>query len=604
MSDRDHMNDEDHMNDLDRAAKDGDPRRLIKAMAVKDAAMDDAGGMQCWPSVTGVLDLYGDVIFPGAFGKCLAPFLRRGFVPMDHEWHWSALVGFPTLAEERGNKLYSEFTFHSDGQSQDARTKCRERMAAGLEVGLSIGFSMMPGQYVYFGSGKELLAYAKKQGQDMSLFDAKGIAAYAAQCCAIVEIEELWEYSLTPAPANQQAMAVAVKSAPSGHVVLSANGLRLTDPPAGDKDPPAGDKDPPAGDKDPPAGDKDPPAGDKDPPAGDKTKGHRLMTARHVKTKTICGGAGLPLADEEQAWSASDADRRLRAFTEATDEPNAGYAKAFVAVTGPADDFSSYVLPIADVVGGELKAVPQGLQAAAAALAGDDSGLSGQDLECARTFLGGYLAAMGRDSAWGDAVAVWKGQYLGDYVEYSMCMSAMYQAHSYLQYEVADALEGYGDYADMSDGELYDAIGCCFDEHKALCMSVIRAIRSGAADETPQQAALSARRSMFSQLSSLGDGLSYTKHARVTVDASRALLGRTKSRAEMRLKEGRALSEANRQVLKDHRDALTECVGTIDAMLAQTEPKDGNGRTEAEKAAVAARARRLHAQFLELQFGH
>ena len=524
---------------------------IIKSFAVKNAVLEDQSGKLCGnPSVMGCLDLYNDVIFPKAFHKCLADFLRRGFTSVDHVWHWTAIVGMPTVAEERGKDLYSEFTFHSDQASQDAKTKCKERLAAGLEVGLSIGFSMMPGQFIYFANGNELLAYAKKNGYDLTLFDVKGIKACTSQCTGIIEIEELWEYSLTPAPANQQAMAVAVKGAPGG-VRLSArggdNGARPDDTSRA--------------------------------PINTAPRGHKSM-----KLKTICGAVGLPLADEDAAWSAKDAVARLRDFTHALAEPNADFARAFVAVDGPADDFASYQMPFCDVVGGELRAVPKALMQAAGVLNGDRAGveLPASATESAKTFLSGYYAAMGRPAPWqagASGEARWKGQYLGDYVEYSMCMAAMTQAHYALMSECGDALDGWGDYAGMGDDEKCDAIGSMFDEHKALCMSVVRAVMAGGAEETPQQAALSVRRMAAEHLSSLGDGLTYTKHARVTVDAARALIDRTKARIDMRLKDGRALSEANRQTLKDHRDALTECVGTIDDMLARTEPK-----ADAEKA--------------------
>ena len=453
-----------------------EPLKIAKSYALKNAALnEDTGSLSGYPSVTGVFDCYGDVIFPGAFQKCLPDFLRRGFVPTDHQWHWDALVGFPTLAEERGNALYSEFTFHSDQNSQDARAKCAERMAAGLEVGLSIGFVMMPGQYLYFASGKELLAYAKQKGYDLKLFDTKAITAYTGQCCGILEIEELWEYSLTPAPANPQAMAVAVKSYQPKTVPANVDVVRL---------------------------------------------------------------------------SANN--------------------KALPSITAP-------------VVFREQNTMNENTPA---------------------------------------PTTHWKGQYLGDYVEYSMSMAAMQQGYYALSYEVADALDGWGDYKDMSDTEVLDTIGHCFDEFKTLCLSIMTAIRSGSADETPQQATLSLRKAALSQLShfesvSLGDGLTYTKHARAVVDASQTLIERTKSRREMRLKEGRALSEANRQTLKDHRDALSQCVDTIDTLLEETKPDedtkpDGDTSadtdspvdTEAMEKAQQARQEKLRAlrlDFLRLQ---
>jgi phage head maturation protease len=55
------------------------------------------------------------------------------------------------------------------------------------------------------------------------------------------------------------------------------------------------------------------------------------------------------------------------------------------------------------------------------------------------------------------------------------------------------------------------------------------------------------------------------------------LADRLKSLAEMRAKEGRTLSTANRERLKAHRESLRVIADDLDALIAATEPEDGKG---------------------------
>jgi hypothetical protein len=504
-----------------------DTRKLLKSVAVSEASFE-GNTLVCWPSVTGVMDLYGDVIFPGAFKNALTAFLQRGFVPTDHRWEWTSLVAMPTIAEERGNKLYSECVFHSDQASQDALTKCKERLNRRLQVGQSIGFTIGAGQYVNFPNGKALLEYARKNKYDMSLFDAAGISGFGEPCSGMIEIEELWEYSLTPSPANQSAMAIAVKSATGVSLGLGREGGY--------------------------------------PPRGIK-----------MNIKPICGAVALPLVETDATWNAKGAESRLRELTGAKDAPTAEYAKGFILVDGDNDRFESYKLPFVDVKGGKMVAVPKALMAAANVLGGNaGAGFAVAEavIESAKTFVEGYYAKMTDGKLPWDAsgAPMYKGQYLGQYVEYSMCMGAMNQAHYSLMDEVGDAMTGYGDYADMSGDELSDAISNMFDEHKQLCMSVIKSIMSGNAEETTDQAKAYVKRFAVEMIG-LGDGPSYSKHARLVVDAARAFIERTKSRIDLRIKEGRMLSEANCKTLQECSDTLGQCAADIDILLDMAKPK-------------------------------
>lgn len=547
--------------------KSTEPQKVIKSFAVKSGAVT-GNRLECIPSVMGNLDLYADVIFPpkkmgrpGPFARCLPDFLRRGFNPMDHKWEWTEIVGYPVSAQEQGNKLVSVMEFHSDQKSQDALTKCKERLAANKEVGLSIGFTVMPRDVVYFSSGSELLAYAKSGGWDLSLFDVPVISAWNAQCSGILEIEELWEYSLTPCPANQQAMAVAVKS----YNTKRTQAERIS------------------------------PAVTAEALSGRAAKGDIRVT--NTKIKSICGSLSLDLAPRDTKWSAADAVKRLKEHFGATEEPNNKLAKCFVVLDGPADEFGSYKLPFADVIGGEVKAVFGAVKAIAGVLEGARGGvdIQDQDREGAKRFVENYYAKAAKEYdddeikvPWaGDASGKsvkWKGQYLGNYVEMNMCMGAMYEAFMSLYYEISDALCSSGAYSGMEDNDVLDALQGMHDEFSGLCMSVYRAIMSGSADEDPTMAAKTIKGIVLQVVGGLGDGLPYTKSAKIAVDAVESLIERTEQRAAMRRKEGRELSEANYNTLKDHREQLGKALATLDDLLERTEPKSKQVNENADRA--------------------
>jgi phage head maturation protease len=81
----------------------------------------------------------------------------------------------------------------------------------------------------------------------------------------------------------------------------------------------------------------------------------------------------------------------------------------------------------------------------------------------------------------------------------------------------------------------------------------------------------------------IGTGTDAIKGATLA-DESEAVLAavanlsdRLKSLADIRAKEGRTLSTANRERLKAHRESLRSIADDLDALLAATEPDDGKG---------------------------
>jgi len=186
-------------------------REKPKLYVLKDAAFD-GNKLRGVASVMGNLDNANvrDVIYPIAFGTCLTSFLSAGFMADSHDW--SKMIGMPLVAEVQGNSLFTESEFHSTADAQDLRTKCMERMANGLSVGLSIGFSIAPDGSRVFANGDDLLTHAREMGCDMSLFDVAGISAWKSKCRGIWDISDLYEYSIVSVPANPLANATDVKN--------------------------------------------------------------------------------------------------------------------------------------------------------------------------------------------------------------------------------------------------------------------------------------------------------------------------------------------------------------------------------------------------------
>ncbi len=93
------------------------------------------------------------------------------------------------------------------------------------------------------------------------------------------------------------------------------------------------------------------------------------------EAKAASGSTRLPLASRERAWDAAAAQGRIRTWAEVEDAPNARYGQAFFWVDSEnRENFTAYKLPFADVIDGELTAIPRGIFAVAAVLQGSRGG--------------------------------------------------------------------------------------------------------------------------------------------------------------------------------------------------------------------------------------
>ena len=111
----------------------------------------------------------------------------------------------------------------------------------------------------------------------------------------------------------------------------------------------------------------------------------------------------LPLADRDRAWDGAAAEKRVRRFTGAEDEPNERYRDAHVWYDADKlANFAAYKLLIADVVGDRLVVVPRGLMAAGNVMQGSRGGveLPAKDIDRVKSHLAKYYAKLGEDAPW------------------------------------------------------------------------------------------------------------------------------------------------------------------------------------------------------------
>jgi len=111
----------------------------------------------------------------------------------------------------------------------------------------------------------------------------------------------------------------------------------------------------------------------------------------------------LPLADRSREWDGDAAERRVRKWADAQDEPNEKYRDAHLWYDADhKDNFTAYKLLYADVVNGRLKAVPRGVMAAGNVLQGGRGGvdLPAKDVDRVKSHLAKYYAKMGDEAPW------------------------------------------------------------------------------------------------------------------------------------------------------------------------------------------------------------
>lgn len=109
----------------------------------------------------------------------------------------------------------------------------------------------------------------------------------------------------------------------------------------------------------------------------------------------------LPLADRDAAWDKKAAVSRVRKFTNSEDDTSVTYKNAFMWYDKDnADNFTAYKLPYADVIDGQLKAVPRAIFAIAAVMRGARRGVAipAEDRPKIISQVNKYYSTMGLES--------------------------------------------------------------------------------------------------------------------------------------------------------------------------------------------------------------
>ncbi len=118
---------------------------------------------------------------------------------------------------------------------------------------------------------------------------------------------------------------------------------------------------------------------------------------------SVTAFADLPLASQDRRWDGDAAEKRVRTWAAATKEPNQKYRDAHVWYDkDKKDNFTAYKLLIADVIDGELMAVPRAVMAAGGIMQGAHGGadLPSQDVSRVKSHLAKYYRKMGDTPPW------------------------------------------------------------------------------------------------------------------------------------------------------------------------------------------------------------
>lgn len=111
------------------------------------------------------------------------------------------------------------------------------------------------------------------------------------------------------------------------------------------------------------------------------------------------------IADVDREWDGDAADKRIRKWADAEDEPNQKYRDAHVWYDADSkDNFTAYKLLICDVVNGKALAVPRGVMAAGGIMQGARGGVDipESDVDRVKSHLAKYYRKMDRTPPWED----------------------------------------------------------------------------------------------------------------------------------------------------------------------------------------------------------
>lgn len=151
-----------------------------------------------------------------------------------------------------------------------------------------------------------------------------------------------------------------------------------------------------------------------------ETKENPFEKQKSEEGKAASGSTNLQLADEGRSWDKTRAVNSVRKWASSDgsgdkDKINwSKYRKAFFWYNEKdPENFGAYKLPFAEVIDGQLKAVPRGIMAAAAAIQGARGGVNipSSDIGAVKAKIASYYKKMGKTPPWK------KGYYDCDEIE-------------------------------------------------------------------------------------------------------------------------------------------------------------------------------------------
>lgn len=178
----------------------------LKDLKVSD---DGPGTIEGYRAVFSEIDEGGDIIVKGFFADSLPEYMEAGFSAHSHDWDFDKVVGFPVEAKEDEYGFFVKSQFHSTPDSQNIRTKAKERMDAGKKVGFSFGYTVAEKSVVEAKDYKEQLSqYIKSDRLAVNLKKAQKFDRIRI----LKKAGEMIEDSIVTAPMNKMAGATAIKS--------------------------------------------------------------------------------------------------------------------------------------------------------------------------------------------------------------------------------------------------------------------------------------------------------------------------------------------------------------------------------------------------------
>lgn len=191
-------------------ANDGLERKFIPLADFKGLEGAGPGNLEGYVSIFGNLDDGGDIILEGAYPQeVIDDFLKSGFTAHSHIWDVdTGQIGYPMSARADSTGLWVDHKFHSTDDAQRIRTKARERLADGKEVGLSIGYKAGPPTYV---AAKDYATELPKYVKAEHLTEAMEKAKRFPRVRVLTKIVGLAESSIVTRAMNMLAMAANVK---------------------------------------------------------------------------------------------------------------------------------------------------------------------------------------------------------------------------------------------------------------------------------------------------------------------------------------------------------------------------------------------------------